>query len=50
MARLISLYTSGAYRPLLGGTFPLAEIAGAYPIADSGHKVGNVTIRMPEFK
>jgi NADPH:quinone reductase-like Zn-dependent oxidoreductase len=50
MARLISLYTSGAYRPLLGEVIPLAEIARAHHIADSGHKVGNVTIRMPEFK
>ena len=50
MARLISLYNAGAYRPLLGESFPLAEIARAHALADSGHKLGNVIIRMPEFK
>lgn len=50
MARLIALHAAGAYRPLLGESFPLAEIARAHAVADSGHKVGNVTIRMQELK
>jgi NADPH:quinone reductase-like Zn-dependent oxidoreductase len=47
MARLIALYTAGAYRPLMGETFALADIVRAYAAADSGHKRGNVTLWMP---
>jgi len=50
MARLIALYTAGSYRPLLGESFSLAEIVRAHAAADSGHKVGNVTIRMPKIQ
>lgn len=46
MARLVALHAAGAYRPLLGESFALAEIARAHAVADSGHKRGNLVIRM----
>lgn len=47
MARLIALYTAGAYRPHMGETFDLVDIVYAYALADGGHKLGNVTLRTP---
>ncbi|MFN4154649.1 MAG: NAD(P)-dependent alcohol dehydrogenase [Paracoccaceae bacterium] len=44
--RLLNLYQAGAYRPLMGTGFPLSDIARAHAIADSGHKRGNLVIRM----
>lgn len=46
IARLIDLHRAGAYRPLVGETFPLTEIHRAHARADSGHKRGNLAILM----
>ena len=45
-ARLLALHTAGAYRPLLGDTFPFADIARAHALVDSGHKRGSVLVQM----
>jgi NADPH:quinone reductase-like Zn-dependent oxidoreductase len=50
MNRLVSLHAAGAYRPLLGESFSLADIARAHAVADSGHKLGNLVIRMQEVE
>jgi len=46
LARLVALHQAGAYRPLMGAQFPLADIAQAHAQADSGHKRGNLVIEM----
>jgi NADPH:quinone reductase-like Zn-dependent oxidoreductase len=46
MARLVAMHEAGAYRPLMGNSFPLIDIARAHAEADSGHKRGNLTIHM----
>lgn len=46
VARLLALHAVGAYRPLLGATLPLADIARAHALADSLHKRGNLVILM----
>lgn len=45
MTRLLSLVASGELDPVVQESMPMAEIARAYEIVDSGHKVGNVVIR-----
>ncbi len=47
MERLIGLHASGVYRPIVGEVFPFAEVAAAHALAGSGHKRGNVVIRLP---
>lgn len=44
---LADLAEQGAFRPVIGGVFPLSEIAAAHALVDAGHKVGSVVIRMP---
>ena len=46
MARLIALHDAAAYRPLISSLIPLSEIALAHAQADSGHKRGNLVIKM----
>jgi D-arabinose 1-dehydrogenase-like Zn-dependent alcohol dehydrogenase len=41
---LADLAAKGPLRPLIGATFPLARIAEAYALADTGHKRGNIVI------
>ncbi|WP_277752321.1 zinc-binding dehydrogenase [Pedococcus bigeumensis] len=41
---LAALMESGAFRPLVDRTYPLAEIAEAHRYAGSGQKVGNVVV------
>jgi NADPH:quinone reductase-like Zn-dependent oxidoreductase len=44
---LKDLYESGAYRPLIGQTFPLEAIVEAHRSADGGHKRGNTVVTIP---
>ncbi|MGY3126833.1 NADPH:quinone reductase-like Zn-dependent oxidoreductase [Agrococcus sp. UYP33] len=44
-SRLLGLVASGELDPVVQASLPMAEIARAYEIADSGRKVGNVVIR-----
>ena len=41
---LADLAASGPLRPLIGATFPLARIAEAHALAETGHKRGNTVI------
>jgi NADPH:quinone reductase-like Zn-dependent oxidoreductase len=41
---LAALMESGAFRPLVDRTYPLAEIAEAHRYAGSGQKIGNVVV------
>jgi NADPH:quinone reductase-like Zn-dependent oxidoreductase len=41
---LAGLMESGAFRPLIDRTYPLAEIAEAHRYAGSGQKIGNVVV------
>ena len=43
---LAALMESGAFRPLIDRTYPLAEIAEAHRYAGSGQKIGNVVVRV----
>lgn len=45
VARLMPLLERGDLDPVLQEALPLAEIARAYEIVDSGRKVGNVVVR-----
>jgi NADPH:quinone reductase-like Zn-dependent oxidoreductase len=44
--RLLELHRAGHYRPLIGETLGLSDIARAHALADSGHKRGNLVITM----
>jgi len=46
LSRLVALHGAGGYRPLMGPSFPLAAIAEAHALADTGHKRGNTIIMM----
>ena len=41
---LAGLMESGAFRPVVDRTYPLAEIAEAHRYAGSGQKIGNVVV------
>ena len=41
---LVDLAASGRYRPVIDRILPLAQIADAHRIVDSGHKRGNVIV------
>jgi NADPH:quinone reductase-like Zn-dependent oxidoreductase len=43
---LKNLCEAGAYRPVVGRTFPLEQIAQAHAEVDSNRKVGNVVVTM----
>lgn len=47
MERLMGLHASGVHRPIVGVVLPFAEIAAAHDLAGSGHKRGNIVVRMP---
>ena len=44
LAFLTTLAAHGPLRPMIGATFPLAEIAKAHALVETGHKRGNVVI------
>lgn len=46
MERLLALHAAGHYRPQLGAVLPLDRVAEAHEMASSGHKRGNVVVRM----
>lgn len=46
MTRLLGLYQTGAYRPLIGAALPFTRIIDAHALASSGHKRGNVVVLM----
>lgn len=47
LAHLASLAEQGHLRPVVSQTFPLADIAAAHALADSGRKVGQIVITIP---
>ncbi len=44
LAYLTDLAAKGPLKPHIGATFPLAQIASAHALVDTGHKRGNVVI------
>ncbi|MFN3954664.1 MAG: NAD(P)-dependent alcohol dehydrogenase [Pararhodobacter sp.] len=46
MTRLLELYQTGAYQPLIGTALPFTRIIEAHALASSGHKRGNVVVLM----
>lgn len=44
LAYLADLAAKGALRPVIGATFPLADMAKAHALVETGHKRGNVVI------
>ncbi|MCB6178751.1 NAD(P)-dependent alcohol dehydrogenase [Rhodobacter sp. Har01] len=48
MARLLRLHAEGAFRPVIGASFPFADIAKAHALADSGHKRGSGVVLMDQ--
>jgi NADPH:quinone reductase-like Zn-dependent oxidoreductase len=44
--RLLAIHHAGGYRPHLGAVLPLAELVAAHRLAGSGHKRGNVVVRI----
>jgi NADPH:quinone reductase-like Zn-dependent oxidoreductase len=47
-AHLCRLMDRGAYRPVVDRTFDFADLRDAYAYVDTGRKVGNVVVVMPE--
>lgn len=47
LAALVPLFASGALKPVIGRTFPLADIAAAHALVDSGRKRGAAVIILP---
>jgi NADPH:quinone reductase-like Zn-dependent oxidoreductase len=48
MRRLLDLHEKGAFRPIVGATFPFANIRDAHALADSGHKRGTAVVLMDQ--
>lgn len=46
MERLIALYETGGYRPVVGQVLPFADLAAAHEIAETFHKPGNLVVEM----
>jgi NADPH:quinone reductase-like Zn-dependent oxidoreductase len=46
---LTELYEQGLYKPVIGGVFDMENIVEAHRIVDSGHKQGNVVIRINDL-
>lgn len=46
MDRLLAYFHAGAYRPVIGGEFTLRDIARAHAVAGSGHKCGNLIVKI----
>lgn len=46
LQKLIDLYQSGAYRPLIDRVYPMSDIVNAHRHVDNGHKSGSVVIKM----
>ncbi|MCZ2860829.1 NAD(P)-dependent alcohol dehydrogenase [Blastococcus sp. VKM Ac-2987] len=47
LAFLVRLAEAGNYRPVRDRTFDLADVAEAHRYVDTGHKRGNVVLRLP---
>jgi NADPH:quinone reductase-like Zn-dependent oxidoreductase len=47
LATLVGLVESGAVRPVVDATFPLARAREAHALTDTGHKRGEVLLAMP---
>ncbi|QBS45655.1 NADP-dependent oxidoreductase [Nocardia sp. CS682] len=47
MRALAGLVESGALRPTIAGTFPLAEAAKAHALGDTGRTVGKLVVTLP---
>lgn len=47
MERLVGLHRAGAFRPVIGATFPLERIVEAHRLASSRRKRGNAVVLMP---
>lgn len=47
LAFLVNLAESGQYRAVIDRTYELAEIVAAHRFVDTGHKRGNVILRLP---
>ncbi len=48
VAWLADLAARGHYRPVIDGSFPLAQIAAAHARVETGHKRGNVVVTMTD--
>ncbi|WP_432476126.1 quinone oxidoreductase family protein [Nocardioides sp. GXQ0305] len=47
---LRELMTRGAFRPVVDRTYPFEELREAYAYVDTGRKVGNVVVTMPDSR
>ncbi len=47
MAELSRLAETGEFRPVIDRTYDLDDIVEAHRYVDTGHKVGNVVLRIP---
>lgn len=46
MARLITLYDAGAYRPVVSQILPFGDLRRAHALAETFHKPGNLVVEM----
>ena len=46
MTAIADLVTQGKLRPVIAGTFPLADAAKAHELGDSGHVAGKLVLTM----
>jgi NADPH:quinone reductase-like Zn-dependent oxidoreductase len=44
---LLSLCERGRFQPLIGGVFPLDQVARAHEVVESGHKTGSIVLSLP---
>lgn len=46
MTAIVDLVTQGKLRPVIAGTFPLADAAKAHALGDTGHVAGKLALTM----
>ena len=46
MEAVADLVTQGKLRPVIAGTFPLADAARAHALGDTGHTAGKLVLTM----